>query len=53
MQPDDRSLREEVSSAAAFLLPIAEATDWPCRLELVAWLIALRDTFGTSACDLN
>lgn len=38
-------LKSEVSAAADFLLPLAKATDWPCRLELIAWLIALRDSF--------
>lgn len=39
-------LEEALVEAAEFLLPVARATDWPCRLELVAWLTAIRETFS-------
>lgn len=46
MQSNDLEGMEEMLSVAAdLLLPLAKSTDWPCRLELVAWLIAIRDTF--------
>lgn len=44
--PDDlQAIGYELSAAADFLLPVAQASDWSCRLEIVAWLIAVRDTF--------
>lgn len=46
-QPDDLDgIKEILVEAAEILLPVAKETDWPCRLELVAWLIAVRDSFG-------
>lgn len=48
MPPNDSELdaiKQGISEAADFLLPIAVATSWPCRLELVAWLTALRDSY--------
>jgi len=38
-------LEEALVAAAELLLPVAEASLWPCRLELAAWLISIRDTF--------
>lgn len=45
-QPDDfQAIGYELSAAADFLLPVAKASEWPCRLEIVAWLTAVRETF--------
>lgn len=38
-------LEEALVAAAELLLPVAEVSSWPCRLELAAWLISIRDTF--------
>ncbi len=35
----------ELSAAADFLLPVAHASDWPSRPQIVAWLTAVRETF--------
>lgn len=41
------ALQQSVSEAADFLLPIAVATSWPCRIDLIAWLTAVRDSCAT------
>lgn len=44
--PDDlQAIGHELSAAADFLLPVAQASDWSSRLEIVAWLTAVRETF--------
>jgi len=43
-EDDLENVHQMLSEAADFLLPVARASSWPCRLELVAWLIAVRDT---------
>lgn len=43
---DIDGMKEILSLAAEFLLPLARETGWPCRLELMGWLTMVRDTFG-------
>jgi hypothetical protein len=42
---DDAELMQALEDAAELLLPVAAATEWPCALEVAAWLTAIRDTF--------
>jgi len=51
--PERDDLEVALSEAADFLLPVARATNWPCRLELVAWLIAIRDTYKKKDGELH
>lgn len=46
-------IHQMLSEAADFLLPVARASSWPCRLELVAWLIAVRDTCKDKGGELH
>lgn len=39
-------MKAMLSEAAAFLLPLARETEWPCKPELLGWLTMVRDTFG-------
>lgn len=43
---DIEGIKQILSEAADFLLPLARETDWPCRPELLGWLTMVRDTFG-------
>ena len=47
-QPEDdiEAIKESLSESAAFLLPLARETSWPCKPELLGWLTMVRDTFG-------
>ena len=38
------ALQQSVAEAADLLLPVAVATSWPCRTDLIAWLTAIRDS---------
>lgn len=53
MQQRTDELDQMLADAAEFLLPVAMETDWPCRLEIVAWLIAIRDTFKDKGRELQ
>lgn len=46
MDVDQDELREAFSAAADLLLPLAEQVQWDCMPEIVAWLVAVRDTYG-------
>jgi hypothetical protein len=48
LQPEDdiEAIKESLSESAAFLLPLARETSWPCKPELLGWLTMVRDTFG-------
>lgn len=36
-------LSRSLADAAEALLPLARESSWPCRLEVMAWLTAVRD----------
>ena len=46
MDVDQDELREALSAAADLLLPLAEQVQWDCMPEIVAWLVAVRHTYG-------
>lgn len=52
-EDDLDDVHQMLSEAADFLLPVARASSWPCRLELVAWLIAVRDTCKEKGGELH
>lgn len=43
---DIEGMKEILSLAAEFLLPLARESEWPCRPELMGWLTMVRDTLG-------
>lgn len=44
--PEDlEEIQAVLSEAADLLLPLAYASTWPARLDVIAWLIAIRDSF--------
>ena len=47
-QPEDdiEAIKQSLSESAAFLLPLARETTWPCKPELLGWLTMVRDTLG-------
>ena len=45
-EPTMEEIRESLSAAADLLLPLAEQVEWDCMPEIVAWLVAVRDTYG-------
>lgn len=51
--PSMDEIREALSAAADLLLPLAEQVDWDCMPEIVAWLVAVRDTYGTGLRQTN
>ena len=48
LQPKDdiEAIEQSLSESAAFLLPLARESSWPCKPELLGWLTMVRDTFG-------
>jgi len=46
-------IRESLSAAADLLLPLAEQVQWDCMPEIVAWLVAVRDTYGDGLQQAN
>lgn len=45
MDEIDPDLRQSLSDAAELLLPVANASEWPCAAEISAWLTAVRDIY--------
>ena len=43
---DIEGIKQILSEAAEFLLPLARETEWPCKPEILGWLTMVRDTFG-------
>lgn len=43
---DLEEIKQNLSAAAEFLLPLARETEWPCKLELLGWLTMVRDSLG-------
>lgn len=41
---DLQDVKESLSEAAAYLLPLAREMDWPCKPELLGWLTMVRDS---------
>ena len=41
LQPKDdiEAIEQSLSESAAFLLPLARESSWPCKPELLGWLI--------------
>lgn len=50
-QPEDdiEAIKQSLSESAAFLLPLARETSWPCKPELLGWLTMVRDTLGVKS----
>ena len=48
LQPKDdiEAIEQSLSESAAFLLPLARESSWPCKPELLGWLTMVRDTLA-------